>query len=253
MNCVICKACEAANAALDKKLSAGLDAQMNTLEIWQRETNDERVAHAHELLTTDPAEAFKECLPLAEQGSVWSMAAVGWAFHTGNGTPRDLTQAEKWYRRAFEGGSDYGLLWLGLLYLKQRQYAKAEEVFRTGVERGWLPAMSYLARTYSKSADWPQKREEARTLLERASAAGDLSARRFLAIATMRGWFGLRLIPNGIRMCIKAADDLFELIKDDEVLAAKNDGNKPLGFFSRFVQRFSLGITGIPVAQVHSD
>jgi TPR repeat protein len=254
MKCIMCKICEAANAAVDKKLSAWASAQMNTLEIWQRETDHDRIVHTYDLLNADPVEGFKECLALAEQGSVWSMAAVGWAFETGNGTSPDMAKAEKWYRRAFERESDYGLLRLGHLYVTQGQYAEAEEVFRSGAERGWAPAMYRLAWTYSKSADWPQKRDEVLTLLERASAVGDLSAKRFLAIAMMRGWFGWRRIPSGIRMNIKVANDLFDLIKDDdEVLAAKDNGMMPLEFFRHFVQRFSLGFAGIPVAQARSD
>jgi len=253
MKCIMCKMCETANAAVDKKLSAWLDAQTNERAIWEREADPERIAQAYDLLKTDPVQGFKEYLALAEQGSVWSMASVGAAFQKGLGTPPDLAQAEKWYRRAYDGGSDHGLLWLGQLYQRQRQYAKAEQVYRTGAERGWAPAMCRLAWVYSKSPAWPQKRKEALSLLERASAAGDLSARHFLAIAMMRGWFGLRRIPEGIRLTVKVSDDLYELVKDEEALAAKNDSDKPPGFFSRLVQLFALGIMRIPAAQTRAD
>ena len=254
MKCILCKMCEAVHVARDKKLQAWLDAQMNTQEIGQRELGDERVAHANELLSNgDYAGAFRECLPLAEQGSIWSMGIVGWGFNTGNGAPRDLALAEKWYRRAFECGSDYGLFWLGALYMNQKQWEKATEVFQAGVERGWMPAMYWLARLYSQSPHWRQKRNDALALLERASAAGDLSARHFLAIAMMRGWFGWRRIPAGIRMLSEVAEKSAELIKDDEPLAAKLGIGKSSGFFSRLIQRFSLGIGAAPAARVHAD
>lgn len=254
MKCIVCKMCEALNAALDKKLSAQRDAQMNTQEIGRRELDNEQFVHANELLANkDYTQAFRECLSLAEQGSVWSMGVVGWAFDTGTGVPQDLLLAEKWYRRAFDGGSDYGLFWLGVLYTKQGQWEKATEVFRTGAERDWAPAMYQLARLYLQSANWRQKRNDALVLLERASVAGDLSARRFLATTMMHGWFGWRRIPAGIRMFSKVAEDMAELVKDDQTLAAKLDSGKLSGFFSRFIQRLVLGISGIPAAKVGTD
>jgi TPR repeat protein len=248
MKCILCKVCEAAHAAVDKKLSAWLDGQMNSLAVWQRETDPDRIVATHELAKIDPVRGFKEYLALAEQGSVWSMSWVGWAFRTANGTPPDPAQAEKWYRRAYEAGSDYGLIWLGQLYMAQGQYAEAAEVYRTGAERGWAPAMYRLAWAYSKSPDWPKKRDEALALLERASAAGDLSARRFLAVTMMRGWFGLRRIPEGLRRNFKVTDDLVALIRD-EILAAEQHGDKPPGFFGRLVRRFSFGTAGLPAPQ----
>lgn len=251
MKCIICKMCEAVHAAVEKKLAAWAHAQMNTHEMWEREPDHDRASRAYELLSTDPIEGFKECLALAEQGSIWAMGSVGWAFSRGNGTPRDLAQAEKWYRRAFDSGSDYALLGLGHLYMQQQEYTKAEEVFRTGADRGWVPAMYRLAWTYSKSAAWSQKRDEARDLLERASAAGDLSARRFLATATMRGWFGWRRIPSGIRMNFELADDLYELIKDDETLAIGRKQNKAAGLISWLNRRLLLGM--MPATPARAD
>ena len=248
MKCILCKMCEAVHAALNAKLLAWLNEHMNSVVIWEHETDHDRISHAHSLLKTDPIHAFKEYLALAEQGSVWSMANVGTLFQRGIGTPADLIQAEKWYRRACEGGSDDGLMWLGYLYANSRQYAKAEEVFKTGVERGRLPAMLRLAWVYSKSPDWRQKRDEALALLERASAAGDLSAKNFLANAVMRGWFGLRRIPEGVRLMFKVSDEMAELIKDDELLAPKTDSNARLGFFGSLVRRYSLTFAWLPVS-----
>jgi TPR repeat protein len=174
------------------------------------------------------------------------MVRVAAAFASGIGTPPDLTQAEKWYRRGYEGGSDVCLLRLGYQYVNSGQVAKAEEVFKTGVERGLKPAMYRLAWTYSKSGQWPQRREEALLLLERASAAGDLYGRLFLSRAMIRGWFGLRLIPRGIRLSNSVADDLVELIANDELAASKRDSSAQLGFVSRFARPWLLGAIRMP-------
>jgi TPR repeat protein len=248
MKCILCKMCETAHAAVDARLRAWLNKHMNSVAIWERETDQERISHAHSLVMTDPIHAFKEYLALAEQGSVWGMANVGTLFQRGIGTPADLTQAEKWYRRAYEGGSDYGLIWLGQLYANSHQYAKAEEVFRMGVERGCVPAMLRLAWVYSKSPDWRQKHGDALTLLEQASAADDLSAKGFLANAMARGWFGLRCIPEGIRLIFRVSDEMAELIKDDESLAPKTNSNVLFGFFGRLVRRYSFTAAQLPIS-----
>ena len=248
MKCILCKMCETAKAALDKKIISWTDAQTNETVIWEREADQERIHFAHSLLSDDPTQSLQEYLALAEQGSLWSLVRVAAAFASGTGTPVDPAQAEKWYRRSYEGGSDVGLLRLGHHYLRSRQYTKAEEVFRTGTERGLAPAMSRLAWTYSKSAHWSQKREEALTLLERGAAAGDLYARLFLARTMTRGWFGLRRIPRGIRLSSRVADDLFELVKGEEPAAPKRSGNVQLGFFSYLARLWLLRAIRIPAS-----
>jgi hypothetical protein len=174
MKCILCKMCEAAKTAIKKKASAWLVAQMNNGEMWDREPEgvQERIEYADGQLSTDPARYFKEYLALAESGSLWSADCLGAAFEWGVGTERDLVQAEKWYRRAYEGGSDGALIRLATPYSGSQQYAKAEEVYRRGVERNWAPAMYRLAWVYSKCPGWRARRDEARTLLEGASAAG---------------------------------------------------------------------------------
>jgi TPR repeat protein len=194
MKCILCKMCETAKAALDKKIISWTDAQTNETVIWEREADQERIHFAHSLLSDDPTQSLQEYLALAEQGSLWSLVRVAAAFASGTGTPVDPAQAEKWYRRAYEGGSDVGLLRLGHHYLRSRQYTKAEEVFRTGTERGLAPAMSRLAWTYSKSAHWSQKREDA----ARARGRRGRSLREALSRAHDDAWL-VRSAPYSAR------------------------------------------------------
>jgi hypothetical protein len=243
MKCILCKMDEPSRAALNRKLFAWLGAQTNSVAIIEREADLAPIYRAHDLRKTDPGEAFRQYLALAEAGSVWSMANVGMLFERGTGTERDLAQAEKWYLRAYEAGSDYGLIWLGQLYQRSKQDEKAQAVFRTGVVRGFVPAMLRLASSYWNSPDWPQRREETLALLEAGSAAGDVSARRSLASAMARGWFGLRRIPKGIRLRFSVAGDLADLVKD-ETAAVQSDGKTQSRFFSRLAaQLWLLGPT----------
>jgi hypothetical protein len=248
MKCILCKVCEASQEILNKKLWAWLDTQTNSVAIMEREADPEAVYQAHDLLKTDPAESFKQYLALAEAGSVWSMASVGNLFEYGHGTAPDLAQAEKWYLRAYEAGSDYGLIWLGDLYQRSRRHQHAQAVFRTGVARGFVPAMVRLASSYRKSPDWPQRRDEAMALLERGSAAGDCSAKRFLAAGMTRGWFGVRHIPDGIRLLFSAVEEWGNLVKD-ETVAAPSAGKTRPGVFNRLAsQLWLLGATRNPAS-----
>ncbi len=118
------------------------------------------------------------------------------------------------------------------LYQDLGRYLEAQEVFRAGVDRGFAPAMLYLASSYRNSPEWPRRREESLTLLERGSAAGDLSARRYLAGGMTRGWFGLRQIPSGIRLLFRTAEQMVDLI-DDEIGAAQTGTKARPGFLGR--------------------
>src|ERR1700730_6323400 len=152
MKCVLCTICETARATFNKKMDAWLHARSHNVEIMEGETDPAAIYQAYE--QTDPAESFRQYLALAEKGSVWCMATAGQMFHTGTGTTQDLAQAEKWLVRAHQAGSDYGLICLGCLYERSERSEKAQEVYRAGVARGFVPAMVYLAASYRRSADW---------------------------------------------------------------------------------------------------
>jgi TPR repeat protein len=251
VKCIFCKICEERLAILNRKDFDWLEAQSNNVAIMERESDPQLVYQAHDLRETDPAACFKQYLALAEGGSVWSMAAVGHMLENGTGTDRDLVQAEAWYSRAYEAGSDYALIWLGLLYLRSNRHENAQDIFRAGVDRGFAPAMYYLAFSYWKSGDWLQKRDEAMSLLQRGFAAGDLGAQRFLLVSMLRGRFGLRHVPAGFRLLSKVANDEAKIIEDDGAARA-DSSEKPLGFFGRLAASFwtssQATIGGAPVA-----
>jgi TPR repeat protein len=218
-------------------MDAWLHAQSNNVEILERETDLSAVNQAYE--ETDPAESFRQYLVLAEKGSVWSMATVGWMLQTGTGTEQDLSQAEKWLVRAYQTGSDYGLICLGCLYERSERSEKAQEVYRAGVARGFVPAMVYLAASYRKSPDWAQRRHEVLKLLEDGRAADDLFARRWLTTAMVRGWFGLRYIPEGLRRLPSVSHDMAALLEDDTSPSQSDSKIRP-GFISRLTAQLSL-------------
>jgi TPR repeat protein len=227
-------------------MDAWLHAQSNNVEVMERETDPEAILQAYE--QTDLVKSFRQYLALAEKGSVWGMAAVGQMFQTGTGTTQDWAQAEKWLVRAYQAGSDYGLICLGWLYEQSERSEKAQEVYRAGVARGFVPAMVYLAASYRKSADWAQRRQETLKLLEHGRAAGDLFARHWLTTAMVRGWFGLWYIPEGVRRLPGVAHDVAALV-EDETSTLQGDSKTRPGFVSRFAAHLSLvGATRHPAS-----
>jgi len=246
MKCVLCKMCETTRAIFDKKRDAWLHAQSNNVEIMERETDPAAVYQVYE--QTDPAESFRQHLSLAEQGSVWCMATVGQKYQTGTGTTLDLAQAEQWLVRAYQAGSDYGLICLGRLYDRSERSGKAQEVYRAGAARGFVPAMINLAASYRSSPDWVQRRHEALELLEHGRAAGDLFARHWLTTAMLRGWFGLRYIPEGIRRVPGVAHDMAALL-EEEGSPSRGDSKTRPGLISRLAaQLWLVGATRHPAS-----
>jgi TPR repeat protein len=252
VKCIFCKICEERIAILNRKYFAWLEAQSNNIALMEREADPQLIYQAYALQESDPAACLKQYLELAEVGSVWSMATVGYMLEQGTGTARDLVHAEEWYLRAHRAGSDYALLWLGQLYLESNRLEKATDVFRTGVDRGFAPAMFYLAWSYWKSGDWLQKRDEALSLLQRGVTAGDLVAQRFLVTSMLHGRFGLRRVPAGFRLLSEMANDEAKIIEDDQ-RTTKGVGSKPLGFFGRLAASFWISsqakISGVPEAR----
>jgi hypothetical protein len=50
----------------------------------------------------------------------------------------------------------------------------------------------------------------------------------------IRGWFGLRYIPEGFRLGVSVANEMVELIKDEELVTPEADRRLGLsGFLSR--------------------
>ena len=186
-------------ATEESKLLTWAYAQANDTEIWGAETEQERILLAGELDNINPEAAFGEFLSIAERGSPWCIGLVGYRYQVGLGVPRDIDQAERWYRLAVARGVQQAQLRLGTLYYRQRKFTQAEGVYQIGAAQKWAPAMYRLAWCKLKTSSSRQVLAEARLLLEEASAKGDLGAEQYLATLITTGRFGLRQIPSGWR------------------------------------------------------
>ena len=66
----------------------------------------------------DYATAYKEWLPLAEQGHADAQFNLGLMYAKGEGVPQDDAEAVKWYRLAAEQGEARAQTNLGFMYYK---------------------------------------------------------------------------------------------------------------------------------------
>jgi localization factor PodJL len=226
VNCIMCRPfawvrkhvpgpCIADRPEVQAKFESWRYAQTNDREVLGCDPECEAVQAATKLSRTDPAAAFLKLLTLAERGSVWSMLCVAWAYATGAGTTPEASEAERWYRLAFERGCQQAQLRLGNIYRRRADFDECEKIYGVGAADHWAPAMYHLAMIKLRQPRTPACLETARSLLEQASALGDVGAQWALGRRMGRGLFGLRRIPRGIRLAFDACEKTLALVAAD--------------------------------------
>lgn len=120
---------------------------------------------------------------LAARGSVLSMINLGhlYEFRSEKYGGADLSESEKWYRRAMDSGSALATFHCGDFYFRRAQYAEAKGAFTLGVDRSYAPSILRLANLYIKGYGVDQDFNRARSLLMRSSQLGNLWAERALS------------------------------------------------------------------------
>ena len=94
----------------------------------------------------DYATAYREFLPLAEQGNAEAQWYIGSMYDFGYGLPQDYAEAVNWYRAAAEQGDIRGQFALGVMYSEgqgvPQDYAEAAKWFRKAAEQGFASITS---------------------------------------------------------------------------------------------------------------
>jgi len=97
--------------------------------------------------------AFRETLPLAEQGQAEAQLRLFFMYSDGQGVAVDHSEAVKWVRRAAEQGLAEAQLRLGIMYdlgrRVPRDSAEAAKWYRRAAEQGHPQAQFSLASMYS--------------------------------------------------------------------------------------------------------
>lgn len=215
MRCVFCESC---CEAFWKRTYEWERAHSNEGELWSEQSDDARqiIAGARALLDTDPEGALQLYRKAADAGSVWAMEKAGWFYDVGNGVPADFAQAQEYYYRALCAGS-----WMATI-----RYARLLErhgyddywpgVLEDGVRADFVPAYYWLAWFRCKHAKTAEERRAVRPLLEHAAAAGHPGAELLLVRSLLLGRFGIRGIPEGLRLYPKHVAKFFKDITERE-------------------------------------
>lgn len=97
--------------------------------------------------------AFRELLPLAEQGVAEAQFGVGVMYSDGQGVAKNPSEAVKWFRRAAEQGLDRAQLSLANMYYLGQEVpgnpVEAVKWYRRAAEQGHPQAQFSLASMYS--------------------------------------------------------------------------------------------------------
>jgi TPR repeat protein len=174
MNCIFCRPfkwlgmngdCVATQRALQEKFQAWRYARTNDQRLFADDPDPVATRKIAELYRIDPVAALPELMALAERGSVWCMRLLAYSYEVGRGAAADLAEAERWYRRALERGSQQAQLRLGRMAERRRDFAECERIYARGVADRWAPAMYYLAQVKLRRPRTSARREEGRRLL----------------------------------------------------------------------------------------
>ena len=98
--------------------------------------------------------AYREWLPLAEQGHAGAQFNLGALYADGHVDPRDDSAAAKWFRLAAEQGSAQAQFALGKLYRQGRGVPQDDEEavkwYRLAAEQGHVEAQAVLGAMYAQ-------------------------------------------------------------------------------------------------------
>ena len=108
----------------------------------------------------DYATAYREFLPLAEQGNAKAQYYLGRMYYVPEGVSRNITESIRWYRLAAEQDYARAQFTLGFRYSTgegvPQDYAEAIRWYRLAAEQGYSSAQYNLGRMYYKGKDYVQ-------------------------------------------------------------------------------------------------
>ena len=186
-------------------------------QLWEKEPDLAKLREAHALMATAPKQALIELKALASRGSLMSMLYIASAYKEGKGTEVNISQAEEWYKRAGDGGVSLASYKLGRLYLEEKDYSRAKEVFMLGASQDYMPSLNMLGIMYRDGEGVEKNIDKAKDFFERASALGHVFSKRNLGALLLSGHFGTFKILRGLYLFIGALRDLVVVGRADSL------------------------------------
>jgi len=194
---------------------------MNALN-WADEPDLMELRQAYDLMTVDRPQALARLQSLVDRGSTISMLYIAKSYVTADLSKENLLEAERWYRKAADQGSDFALYSLGKLYIKMGQSAEAKAISSSNSLRDYLPAIHELGRMYHYGIGGEKDLRLARSFLEKAAGRGHAFAKRELAGLLTSGSFGLGQVPRGLYLFVNSIVDMIRVLKFESKYSKKS-------------------------------
>ena len=136
------------------------------------------------VLMSEQEREIYSLLERAKGGDPQAQFLAGVRYERGEGVPRDLEEAVRWYREGANRGSVGAMIKLGVFYAEgvgvPKNYPEAMRLFRQAADKGSLDGMVYLARMYENIPEPDKNIPESVKLYARAAMAGSSEALRRL-------------------------------------------------------------------------
>jgi uncharacterized protein len=165
-------------------------------------------------IAANPAEAFRMASESAEKGDLAGQVALGYAYVSGVGVPRNYGEAMRWYRKAADRGSSQGQADVGVMYLMgegvQRDLVEAERWFAMsaaqGNERGKYGLVE-VASAYAAGVQGSRNCARAIGVVRPLADTGYAPASAYLGKMYLRGCDEVAAnVPEGILLTRKHAE-----------------------------------------------
>ena len=143
-------------------------------------------------------EAFDAYRNLANAGDPQCQVFLGWMYHEGLGTSRDVDVARAWFEKAALLGSKEGAFYCGRSVAVLGQHEEAVRWYRKAVSQEYGPALLWLGLAYVRGHGVEKDFARGVSLLERSAKTGNYFAKRELALLMIFGRFGISSVPIGM-------------------------------------------------------
>lgn len=152
------------------------------------------------------ASALRRLHAKASEGSVLAQAMLGYMYENARSVPKNLPEAERWYRRAAEQGNPHAQEALGHLYADGQNYVEATRWYLRAAEQGSSRAQGALGVAYLSGLGVPQNYAEAARWFRLAADQGIAAAQLQIGGLYVQGNGVTQDYSEGARWYRKAAE-----------------------------------------------
>ncbi len=144
------------------------------------------------------AEAIREYMELAHQGSAEAAYCLGNLYQSGRSVPKDLRKTEDYFKLSHDRGYAIATYHLAGVYWYESKLQEALTLYKSIANKN--PSAAFWAFRCLKRLALGRKEleEEAQKYLIQAKNMGHIEALRIVSIQTAMGKYGLSKIPTGI-------------------------------------------------------